>query len=218
MSSTLLWGLFILSVVLIAGLGLLLLILGIIQKKAGQWVPGILVMVFSMVFCIAGFAYLIGKTADTRTCSNFNTYDNYDIPDEYNDETDIADTTANEPGEFISKGEAYITGFIQDADKSLIHIKVIPDPILKDMGISLVKIDTYSASGNKNKTIPLTIDFTKKFKGELQLWLYSSDNEEIGKSLVQVSQDANTAFTIKFLYDNETNFLKTEYARLKSSY
>ena len=218
MSSTLLWVLFLISVLLVAGLGLLLIILGSIQKKAGQWVPGILVMVFSMVYCIAGFAYLIGKSAETGTCRNINYYDDYTVPEESQNEEYPGDTATHEPGEFISKGEAYITGFIQDADKSLIHIKVIPDPILKDMGISLVKIDTYSASGNKNKTIPLTIDFSKKFKGELQLLLYSSDTEEIGKSLVQVSQDANSAFTIKFLYDNETNFLKTEYARLKSSY
>jgi hypothetical protein len=218
MSSTLLWVLFLISVLLFAGLGLLLLILGIIQKKAGQWIPGILVMVCSMVFCIAGFAYLIGKTADYNKCSNINYYDNYTNPDEYENEEEPGDTANYGDDESISKGESYVTGFIRDADKSLIHIKVIPDPILKDMGISLVKIDTYSASGNKNKTIPLTIDFSKKFKGELQLLLYSSDNEEIGKSLVQVSQNENTAFTIKFLYDNETNFLKTEYARLKSSY
>jgi len=218
MSSTLLWGLFLISVILFAGLGLLLIILGIIQKKAGQWVPGILIMVCSMVFCIAGFAYLIGKTADYNKCNNLNYYDDYTIPDEYENEQKPGDTANYGDDEYISDGESYVTGFIQDADKSLVHIKVIPDPILKDLGITIIKIDTYGASGNKNKTIPLTIDFSKKFKGELQLLLYSSDNEELGKSLVQVSQNENTAFTIKFLYDNETNFLKTEYARLKSSY
>ncbi len=213
MSITVLSGLYLLISVLLIGFGLLLIILGIVQKKAGQWVPGILITVFALVFCIAGLIYLIDKSAKNGNCDMSYNYEYSDTPyDSYEEDTDTAKTS----DETDNYNEGYISGFIQDDDKSLIHIKLIPDPVLEDLGITVIKIDTYAAGGNK--TIPLNIDFSKKFKGELQLILYSSDDEEIGKSLVQINQNENSAFTVKFLFDKNTNFLKTEYARLKSSY
>ena len=198
---------------LLIGFGLLLLILGIVQKKAGQWVPGILITVFALVFCIAGLIFLIDKSANNGHCDMSYNYEYSDTPYERYEEDSV---TAEMSDETDNSNEGYISGFIQDDDKSLVHIKLIPDPVLEDLGITAVKIDTYAAGGNK--TIPLNLDFSKKFKGELQLILYSSDDEEIGKSLVQINQNENSAFTVKFHYDNNTNFLKTEYARLKSSY
>ncbi|HNW90484.1 MAG TPA: hypothetical protein PKN48_12530 [Bacteroidales bacterium] len=213
MSIAVLSGLYLLLSDLLIGFGLLLLILGIVQKKAGQWVPGILITIFALVFCIAGLIYLIDKSANNGNCDMSYNYEYSDTPyDRYEEDTDTAKTS----DETDNYNEGYISGFIQDDDKSLVHIKLIPDPVLEDLGITAVKIDTYAAGGNK--TIPLNLDFSKKFKGELQLILYSSDDEEIGKSLVQINQNENSAFTVKFLFDKNTNFLKTEYARLKSSY
>lgn len=215
MSATFMWGLFILLCVIIIGLGLLLLILGIVQKKAGQWVPGILVTILAFVFCVVGLFFLIGKTANLPRNTTINYYDDNDPSQRNYEEYNDNDTTSADD-EFVSTGEEYITGFIQDTDKSLIHIKVMPDAILKDMGITVNKIDTYVAKGSNTKTIPLNITFSNKFKGELQLIIFSSDNEELGKSLVQINQSENSTYTVKFLYEKGTNFLRTEYARLKS--
>mgnify|MGYP001210806459 CR=1 FL=1 len=218
MSSALLFGLFAIAVLLFFGLGLLLIILGIVQKKAIQWIPGIIIAIGAAVFCITGIvrmAQSFQKTIEYNRTWNGETWEtpDYDIPND----TSQNDTTSIKSSNENTSGESYITGFIRDSDKSLIHIKVMPDPVLQDMGITLTKIDTYSVNSGKLKSIPLLIDFSREFKGELQLLLYTSDNVLIGKSLVQINQHKNTAFTVKFQYPDETNFLQTSYARLKSS-
>lgn len=217
MSSIVLWALFLISAVIITGLGLLLIILGIVQKKAGQWVPGILITTIAMIFGVAGFVYVIGKTANTNNHNSSNYYDYNNPPQDNRYNNEEADTTENNNDAVEAENDKYITGFIQDIDKSLIHIKIIPDPILKDLGININKIDTYVVNANAGKVIPLNITFSKKFKGTLQLLLFSSDNEEINRSFLQINQNENSTFTVKFLFDKETNFLKTSYARLKSS-
>jgi hypothetical protein len=216
MASVFLWFMLIIVLTLLSMLGLVLIILGIAKKKKSMWISGTVIMLCIIIFCVAGFMIVLRKAILSAKYETSYFIDNYAAPRDYEDENSQSDTTYNSD-DLRSEGDEYITGFIQDADKSLVHIKVIPDAILKDLGITINKIDTYSATGSKNKTISLNIDFSKKFKGELQLLLYSSDSEEIGKSLVQISQNENSAFTVNFLYDNETNFLKTEYARLKSS-
>ncbi|HOY31829.1 MAG TPA: hypothetical protein PKW80_08135 [Bacteroidales bacterium] len=214
MTATWLWGLFLISAIALTGLGLLLIILGIIQKKASKWVPGILLTVVAVIFCIAGLIYLIGNTADNLKCDRSYQFDNDSALPEYEDTYNPYDTTYNED-DTVTENENYITGFIKDTDKSLIHIKIIPAPELADMGIIVNKIDVYTDTGSKKKTIPLNINFSRKFQGTLHLALYSSDDRETGRSSLQISQNENSTFTVKFIFGNETDFLKTEYAHLK---
>ncbi|HPB26230.1 MAG TPA: hypothetical protein PLB59_10440 [Bacteroidales bacterium] len=214
MSITVISGLFLLISVIIIGLGLLMLILGIIQKKTGQWVSGILITLFALVFCIIGLVWLVGKKINTA-CDNSKQSEYYDQPYDDDMEENYGDTVYH-GDESMATDENYISGFIQDDDKSLIHIRVIPHPLLEDLGIDIKKIDTYATTGKKN--IPLHIGFSKKFKGALELALYSSEGTELGKSLVEINQEENSAFTVNFSFSPETNFLKTEYARINSSY
>jgi len=214
MSITVISGLFLLFSVIIIGLGLLMLILGIIQKKTGQWVSGILITLFALVFCIAGLGWIIGKNVNT-SCNKSNQLEYYESPDDYDNEENFSDSVTSGK-ESMPTDENDITGFIQDEDHSLIHIKVIPNPVLEELGIEIKKIDTYAGTGKKS--IPLHISFSKKFKGALQLVLYSSDDAELGKSLVQINQEENSSFTVRFSFSPETNFLKTKYARINSSF
>ena len=214
MTETVISGLFILFSVIIIGLGLLMLILGIIQKKTGQWVSGILIMLFALVFCIVGLIWMASKIT-SKAVDNSKQLEYNDQPYDDEMEENYGDTVYH-GGESVSTDDNYITGFIQDDDQSLIHIRVIPHPLLEDLGIVIKKIDTYATKGKKN--IALHIDFSKKFKGALELSLYSSDGEALGKSLVEINQEENSAFTVNFSFSPETNFLKTAYARINSSY
>ncbi len=196
------------------GFGLLLFILGLIQKKPGQWVPGIIVTFFSCIFGIFVFVYMIKSSADRNETSS--TYEND------NDRSSLDnDTYQSEPQPTKitpeETTEDQVSGFIQDADKSLIYIKITPEVALKDYGIKLEKIDTYFAKTKNKKIIPLVLNFTTKCKGDMVLILFSSSNEELGRSKIEVNQQGNTSITMKFMFPDETNFLQATHASLKIS-
>jgi hypothetical protein len=49
------------------------------------------------------------------------------------------------------------------------------------------------------------------------LILYSSEDTELGISNVQINQEGNTTFTVRFVFDKTANFLQTNHAMLKTS-
>jgi hypothetical protein len=203
--------------IIIGSLGLILFILGLILKKPGQWIPGIIFTVVSVILGIYSLIQFGDSIRHTSFRSNYNFTYNYN--DTENDDTNNETPTAPEDKTNATKDEnnSRISGFIQDDDKSLIYIKLYPEAELYDLGLKITKIDTYNGSGKDKKVIPLEINFANKFKGNLQLILFSSDNEELGSSNVQINQDGNTTFTIKFVFNKTANFLKTDHARLKTS-
>jgi hypothetical protein len=201
----------------IASAGLVLFILGLILRKPGQWVPGIILSVFSLILGIYGLM-LFGNAADHSSYRS-NDYSANTYNDPYNDNSDQNIQAPDEAKAESGKDEnsSRVTGFIQDADKSLIYIKIRPAADLYEMGIKVTKIDTYNGSGRDKKVIPLEINFENKFKGNLQLILYSSEDIELGNSNVQINQEGNTTFTVKFAFDKTANFLQTDHAQLKTS-
>jgi hypothetical protein len=195
---------------------LILFILGLIQKKTGQWVAGVIMFILSIIIAVIWFVGIIVKIPKNFESKVKYHSDEYEQYDNYNNDTE----SYNDEDNYIvddKNNSDKISGFIQDVDKSLVYIKIVPEPALKDYGIKLNKIDTYSSKDGSSKMIPLNISFTDKFKGELQLILYSSGREELGKSLVHIGQEKNTTFTVRFIFEDEANFLKTDYALLKSS-
>lgn len=200
----------------IASTGLVLFILGLILKTPRKWIPGIILTLFSVILGIYGLILLAGSMPARSYSSDYNHTYNYNDPYYEEEEPDEPATEQNKEQDF-NENMSRVSGHIQDDDRSLIYIKVFPSPELYQMGIKVNKIDTYNGSGKDKKVIPLEINFENKFKGNLQLILFSSDNEELGNSNVQINQEGNTTFTVKFVFDKKANFLKTNYARLKSS-
>lgn len=207
----------VLSVTLILGsTGLVLFILGLILKTPGKWIPGIVLTLFSAIFGIYGLI-LLTKSVPARSYSSGYGH-TYNYNDPYYEEDDQNEPAAKQNWEQnADENMSRVSGHIQDDDRSLIYIKVFPSPELYQMGIKVIKIDTYNGSGKDKKAIPLEIEFNNKFKGNLQLILYSSGNEELGSSDVQINQEGNTTFTVKFVFDKTADFLKTDHARLKTS-
>ena len=201
---------------IIASVGLVLFILGLILKKPGQWVPGIILSVVALILGI--YSLGIFFTSIDQISYRTNDYSNYDFNDpnsnndKYNGQTPEANKEVNN-----DEGISRVSGHIQDDDHSLIYIKVYPAPELYDMGIKVTKIDTYNGSGKDKKVIPLEINFENKFKGNLQMILFSAEDVELGSSNVQINQEGNTTFTVKFVFDKTANFLQTDHARLKTS-
>ncbi len=201
----------------IASAGLVLLILGLILKKPGQWVPGIILTAVSLILGIFSMVFFI-SAADNNSYRHKD-YSHYNYNDPYydnNDEQNLSPEIAR-PENNSEASSSRISGFIRDADNSLVYIKVFPAPELYDMGIKVIKIDTYNGSGEDKKVIALELNFENKFKGNLQLMLFSKSDEELGSSHIQVNQEGSDAFTVKFVFPKTANFLQTDYARLKTS-
>jgi len=202
---------------IIASLGLVLFILGLILKKPGQWVPGI---IFTAVSFIVGIysLFLLGNSTYHSSYRSYD-YSTYNYNDPNTDNNDQAKPVPEDKSETKSEGDySRVSGFIMDDDNSLIYIKVFPAQDLYDLGLKITKIDAYSKSSRKQKMIPLEINFANKFKGNLQLVLYSSNEEELGSSNVQINQSGNSTFTVKFIFNKNANFLQTDHARLKTSF
>ncbi len=196
--------------------GMILFILGLILKKPGQWLPGIIITVVSFLFGIFVFIYFVKNSIDrAKTETHFQ----YDGPqDDGSQSNESYQAQPETPAEIAEPPtEEQVSGFIQDADKSLVFIKITPDVLLSDYGITLEKIDTYAKSMKNKKTISLLMHFTTKCKGDMVLILYSSDDEELGRSKIQVNQEGNTSFTMKFVFPDETDFLRANHAHLKIS-
>ncbi len=204
----------------VASVGLVLFILGLILKKPGQWIPGIILTAVSLLLGIFGlglfFSALDHNSYRSNDYSNYNYNDPYYENHDNNDQNNLSPEIAK-PESDNEETSSRASGFIQDADKSLIYIKIHPAADLYDMGIKVIKIDTYNGSGKDKKVIPLEINFANKFKGNLQLILYSSADEELGSSNVQINQEGNTTFTVKFVFDKTANFMQTDHAQLKTS-
>jgi len=213
------------TVIALIGFGLLLFILGLIQKKPGQWVPGIIVTFFSCIFGIFVFVYMIKSNVEShynRMSDLDNNLRDYSSPYDQDNSNQNSDRyqRQQQPAQEVTPEETtedQVSGFIQDADKSLIYIKITPEVALKDYGIKLEKIDTYFAKTKNKKIIPLVLNFTTKCKGDMVLLLFSSSNEELGRSKIEVNQQGNTSITMKFMFPDETNFLQATHASLKIS-
>ena len=203
---------------IIASAGLVLFILGLILKKPGQWVPGIILTVVSFILGIYSLSIYADNIRYNPNPSSYSYQNNNNDPYPDNSDKDNQAPDSARADKNTDENSSLVSGFVQDADKSLIHIKIRPAANLYDMGIKVTKIDTYNGSGKDKKVIPLELNFTNKFKGNLQLTLFSSDDEELGSSDVQINQDGNTTFVVKFVFDKKSNFLQTSYARLKTSY
>lgn len=214
--------------ILLFSAGLTLLILGLILKKPRQWISGIVICAVSLIGGIFWLVSLISKFPEKLINNNHYKFEyHYSYPDN-SDVDDNDDYDADDKEDSISQKDKTpqfereqntkkITGFIQDSDKSLIFIRIYPDAVFDEYGIVVNKIDTYNTTDNTKKEIPLNITFNNKFKGQLQLILFTSDDTELARSYVEINQKENSTFTVKFAFDKSVNFLKINYARLKTS-
>lgn len=201
------------------GLGLAFFILGIILRNPKQWIPGAVLGVVGIMLVAGGFiAGLWGLVS--RISSTTDHYDryNYNYEYDYNSGNGQNETDQEIPSEIIdtsaSQWDTPVNGMIQDADKSVIFIRVFPERALAVQGIHLVKIDRSNAPVNK-KAIKASLTFDAEFRGWLQLDLYDRSDAYLGSSMLEVSRSGNGEMTVQFVYEKQVSFSDVDYARLR---
>lgn len=160
--------------------GIIFFILGLINKKPGQWVTGIALSlaafilivysIFGIVNASVNLVKRISKNEFKHSYYNNCNTENSKCNDSLGRNTTEMDNSSEDKG---------VSGFIKGNDNklTLIHVKI--DEQLKSKGVSIDKIENYSPESIKRNGIPIKLAFIETFKGKIILTAYDADNNQI---------------------------------------
>ena len=211
---------FLIIIALLIGLpGIILFILGLIQKKQIQWIIGsamifvsLLIFVFSIVMMVRNSANFFRKNLNNNHSYYSNKYDRYS--DENNDRENIEESDKTKETFSDDKG---ISGFIKGVDNKLTLIHVKTDQQLADKGVTIDKIEDYTSQTLKRNGIPLKLNLTENFNGKITLTAYSADNTEISACTIIYSATKGDDQSLEFDFDKIVNFSDIKYCILTES-
>jgi hypothetical protein len=189
--------------------GVLLQILGLVRKKPKLWIPGIIISSIIGLLVMSGIIFTIIKDNAWRMKPYGEYYQNpnlYDNPaPEYEEiapsETDSVSNILNTQA---------VTGYVKDANKNSVLIKVYPDNYMELHGIRILSIgDTKFAK--KEEAVAVGLAFNKDFKGRIRLQFYNSKNIELSYDVLDVSQEEGSQLELEFLTGNNLHFSDIDY-------
>jgi hypothetical protein len=200
----------IIAVIAILG-GLTLLIIGLIQNKIKLWIPGLIVFVIAFIIGIVGAIYSL-RTFIINVSHNSENF----LNNRYHDLNHkiFSDTTYNMDSPVDSTFAEPVSGFIDDADNSLIYIKVFPKKDLIAKGITLEKVKKGNISGNIHKAIMLIFSYQKEFKGDMKLSVFDYEKKELGSSTSKINQKQGETSSVNFSFPDSIKLSLTDYCIL----
>jgi|AntAceMinimDraft_17_1070374.scaffolds.fasta_scaffold00681_1 hypothetical protein len=199
--------------------GIILLILGLAQKKQKLWLSGAIALFISLALCIMsifiGVKKIINKTKvkfhikqkvekqhDNKGTTYYYNYNNEE--DEDSDE----EADDNLAGEFFTK---VISGDIEDSEENPVLIKIFVQNNLIDKGIQVEEV----RKAEDNKIISLHVIFDNNFKGKLKLNIFGLDKAKLGSSdFVEIDQKAGIASYLDFEFKENVCFSDADYCTL----
>lgn len=199
--------------------GIILFILGLVQKKQTQWIIGsviifvsLIILVFSIVITIRNSANFFRKNMNHNL--NHSYYDNnkYYRYSEENSNAVESDQTTNK---YVDTKD--VSGFIKGIDNklTLIHVKI--DQQLTEKGVTIVKIEDYTAQSIKRNGIPIQINLSEDFNGKITLTAYNADNIEISSCTIVFSTTKGKEQSIEFDFNKFVNLSDINYCILTES-
>jgi hypothetical protein len=193
-----------LAIIFIAGVTLL--IFGLIFKKKGLWIPGIIVSAMTLLTgIIMLIIFFIGVNRSSSLIDNPEYYPDNEY---YNNQDDggYEEIPQTDTNVYISEKTDSIlalnfglpvSSFLQDNNNNSYLIKIYPDKFMSKRGIKLLSF-TKTAPDTQQNGISLKIVFQKKFKGKFMLEIYGKDDYEMVNSVVEVSQEAGKTTDVEF--------------------
>lgn len=199
-------------IVLIATVGVILLMLGIILKKRWQLLTGIFTLIATFILMIGSLVFFASQNKNSEDISE---YDENSLATLEKSLSESQPSTENISSESAS---SCISGHIKDADNSLTYIRIYPNESLLNNGIKVKEIETYyKTTSNKGKPVTLQISFDREVHEKIKMILFSDKNIEIGSSTVQVDQTGANDMNITFYFDNTAPFEIADHATLDFS-
>ncbi len=199
--------------------GIVLLILGLTQKKQKLWLPGAIVLFISLALCIMSI-FIVVKKIVNKAKGKFHIkqiiekrHDNKGTTYYYNYNDEEDEDSEEESGDNLA-GESFtkvLSGNIIDSEGDTILIKTFVQNNLIDKGIQVEEI----RKTENNKNISLHIIFDKNFKGKLKLNVFDQDKAELGYSnIIEIDQKAGMASYLDFKFKENVYFSTVNYCTL----
>jgi hypothetical protein len=196
--------------------GLIFTLLGFIQKKPGQWIPGIVLSSFAILMVILTFVTIVRNAARAidKNMKWHQQYSNkYNYDDNYYNSPDY--TNNGQPDVIADTKE--VTGFIKGSDNKLTLITVKTDALLLVKGVAVDKLENYTSASLKKNGIPVEISFSEDFKGGITLTAYDEGNNFISSSSIDCSGQKGNSMSIEFDFEKSINFSNIKYCTLSET-
>jgi hypothetical protein len=193
-----------LAIIFVAGIALL--IFGLIFKKKGLWIPGIIVSAMTLLTGI--IMLIIFFVGFNRSSSLVDNPEYYPDNEYYNNQDDgeyeeIAPTDTNvyisEKTDSILKLNfgLPISSYLKDNNDNSYLIKLYPDKFMSQRGIRLLSFTKTAPDATQNG-IGIKIIFQKNFKGKFMLEIFGDDDYEISNNVMEVNQEAGKSIDLEF--------------------
>jgi len=199
--------------------GLIFFTLGLIHKKPGQWITGIVLTVIALIILIYSIISLINKSVNfiskISTDEFKYSYNHHDRNSEGNTYYDSLEKSKQITEE--NSDDKGVSGFIKGIDNklTLIHVKINSQLELK--GIVINVIADYTPQSIKKNGIPLKLNFSEDFKGKIKLTVYSNNNNEISSSAINCSAKKGDKQSVEFDFDKTIGLSDISYCMLSES-
>jgi hypothetical protein len=209
--------------ILVGFAGLIFIIIGIVKKKPGQWIPGIALTVIATLLIVYAFARVINRTSNvidrfSRWEKKYSNKLEQILPDTTIEEKTHYDTVYenNKMKVRLYKGND-IAGFINGTDNKLTLIKIKLSKALKSKGVSIDKIEEYSLKRPVKNLIPLRLCFSKDFKSKITLTAYGQGKNEISSSTISCSALKGEEKNVVFEFEKSLKLSDIDYCIIYDS-
>lgn len=119
--------------------------------------------------------------------------------------TGKAKRTINKSGEIVSKsGSEFVSGVESGIEKSFAS-KIILSEELKNAGLEVGKVSVSSSDNATDNVLTVYLIFNKDFNKNIQVKVFSIDNEEYGRVSEKVEAVADESRYVDFKFDVRTN-------------
>jgi hypothetical protein len=210
---------FIIFAILLGLPGIILFILGLVNKKPGQWITGAAIIFASLIIVIFSIVALINISINS--INNFSTSEKKQLakPDYYDGNNSnvysYTDSLENDRNvKEIKNEDKGVSGFIKGIDNklTLIHVKI--NKQLELSGVSIDKIEDYTPQTIKKNEIAVKINFLNDFNGKLILKAYNAANIEISDCIFSCFAKKGESKSAEFQFDKEVMFSEINYCIL----
>jgi hypothetical protein len=199
--------LFVIIAILLGITGIVFLILGLISSQPKKWIPGLITFLLALFFgimaIVSSIRNIAEKVKDLNNYSNSNHWQNtYNTDSLFKQELPV-DSNFSEPA----------SGFINDAENSLVYIRIYPHRDLLANKLTIQKI-TKGKAGKDKLAIEIILDFETTFSGKLNLSIYSTDKVFLGESLVNITGNPGFQSKVNFPFSTDVKFSEADYGTL----
>ncbi len=180
--------------------GLIMLLLGLINKKPGLWITGSVITLIAIIIIIISIYSIVTKSVNYFNKHNTH-YNKYYINDNNNRTYKYTDSLTEEKIASEIKEDKGTSGFIKGIDKKLTLIYVKTNKQIESKGVSIEKIEDYNQNTIKNNEIPLKLFFLDDFTGKIFLIAYDNRNIELASSIISCSAKKGDKKVIEFNFE-----------------